>query len=106
MQSRVGPPPHGGVPAVGPREFLRVYDTHRRCFTFRGEEFDIPNIVSVLSTVRSRAAKRMSTLPEAMQSAPDTGSPPLPGPASVAVSAARSGPARSRLRVVRCVEQR
>jgi len=72
MQSRVGPPPHGGVPAVGPREFLRLYDTHRRCFTFRGEEFDIPNIVSVLSTVRSRAAKRMSTLPEAMRSAPDT----------------------------------
>jgi len=42
MQSRVGPPPHGGVPAVGPREFLRVYDIYRRCFTFRGEEFDIP----------------------------------------------------------------
>ena len=72
VDSSIGPTPHGGVPAVGPREFQRVYDTYRRCFTFRGEEFDIPNIVSVLSTVRSRAAKRMSTLPEAMQSAPHT----------------------------------
>lgn len=58
----IGPTSIIGGPAVGRGDFLRVYEPDRNVFTFRGEEFDIQELVTGLGGLRASVLQRMNAL--------------------------------------------
>ena len=58
----IGPTSIIGGAAAGRGDFLRVYEPDRKVFTFRGEEFDIQELVAGLEGVKAAALQRMNVL--------------------------------------------
>jgi hypothetical protein len=61
----IGPTAVIGGPAIGKTDFLRVYEPDRKIFIFRGDEFDIQQLVTGLEQLKAAVIARMETLRQA-----------------------------------------
>lgn len=67
----IGPTSFISGEAIGRGDFLRVYEPERKVFTFRGDEFDIQQLVSATEEVKTAAIERVRVLQAAAQQGVD-----------------------------------
>jgi len=63
----IGPTSVIGGEAIARGDFLRVYEPERKVFTFRGDEFDIQQLVAATEGAKAAAAARIRFLRAAAQ---------------------------------------